>query len=94
MGRAWRAIAACTSSAEWRYWNCSGPEPFGGGRVHDGLVSHIDIYPTLCELLDVERRIAELEQVRTGLSKLIVACPGHGRAADCPILKALGGEDT
>lgn len=46
------------------------------------------------KLVDVERRIAELEKVRAGLSKLIAACPGHGRAADCPILKALGGEGT
>lgn len=28
-----------------------------------------------------------------GLATLIDACPGHGRAADCPILRALGGED-
>src|SRR5579859_5740836 len=33
------------------------------------------------KLTDVERRIAELEKVRMGLSKLIAACPGHGRAA-------------
>jgi MerR family copper efflux transcriptional regulator len=43
---------------------------------------------------DVERRIAELTRVRDGLSTLIEACPGHGRAADCPILQALGGEET
>jgi MerR family copper efflux transcriptional regulator len=46
------------------------------------------------KLADVERRIAELEKVRAGLATLIAACPGHGRAADCPILKALGGEDA
>ncbi len=46
------------------------------------------------KLTDVGRRIAELEKVRAALSKLIAACPGHGRAADCPILKALGGEDA
>ena len=45
------------------------------------------------KLADVEKRIAELERVRTGLSSLISACPGHGRAADCPILQALGGEE-
>jgi MerR family copper efflux transcriptional regulator len=45
------------------------------------------------KLADVEQRIAALERMRTGLSTLIEACPGHGRAADCPILKALGGED-
>jgi len=27
-----------------------GPGGFNGGHVRDGLVSHIDIYPTLCEL--------------------------------------------
>lgn len=34
-------------------------------------------------------RYGELERVRDGLSTLIAACPGHGRAADCPILQAL-----
>ncbi|MEA3179907.1 MAG: MerR family transcriptional regulator, copper efflux regulator [Gammaproteobacteria bacterium] len=46
------------------------------------------------KLLDVEARIAALERVRNGLAKLIAACPGHGRAADCPILKALTDEET
>jgi N-sulfoglucosamine sulfohydrolase len=32
-----------------------GPGGFAGGRVHDALVSHIDIYPTLCELVGIER---------------------------------------
>src|SRR3984893_10915990 len=41
------------------------------------------------KLVDVEARIAALERVREGLAKLIAACPGHGRAADCPILRAL-----
>jgi DNA-binding transcriptional MerR regulator len=45
------------------------------------------------KLDDVQARIAALEKVRDGLSSLIAACPGHGRAEDCPILKALGGED-
>jgi MerR family copper efflux transcriptional regulator len=45
------------------------------------------------KLADVEDRIASLERVRKGLANLIAACPGHGRAADCPILKALGQED-
>ena len=44
-------------------------------------------------LADIEERIASLERVRKGLAGLIAACPGHGRAADCPILKALGDED-
>jgi DNA-binding transcriptional MerR regulator len=46
------------------------------------------------KLADVEQRIAALEKVRDGLSNLIAACPGHGRAVDCPILKALGDEDA
>jgi Hg(II)-responsive transcriptional regulator len=46
------------------------------------------------KLADVERRIAELERVQEGLSRLIAACPGHGRALDCPILQALGAEDS
>jgi N-sulfoglucosamine sulfohydrolase len=32
-----------------------GPEPFNGGRVNDELVSHIDIYPTICDYLELER---------------------------------------
>ncbi len=46
------------------------------------------------KLADVERRITELESIRDGLRKLIAACPGHGRAEDCPILNALNEETT
>lgn len=45
------------------------------------------------KLADVEERIASLERIRKGLADLIAACPGHGHAADCPILKALGDEE-
>jgi len=45
------------------------------------------------KLDDIEQRMAALQRVRDGLTSLIAACPGHGRAADCPILKALDGED-
>lgn len=45
-------------------------------------------------LADVQERITALERVRDGLSRLIAACPGHGRAQDCPILKALGGDSV
>ncbi len=31
----------------------AGPVPFGGGRVSDALVSHLDLYPTLADLLGV-----------------------------------------
>lgn len=44
------------------------------------------------KLADVEQRITALERIRKGLVTLVAACPGHGRAADCPILNALGGE--
>jgi DNA-binding transcriptional MerR regulator len=42
---------------------------------------------------EVERKLADLGRVRSGLRKLIAACPGHGRAADCPILLALSQEN-
>ena len=45
------------------------------------------------KLADVEQRIAALQRVRQGLASLIEACPGHGDPTECPILKALGGED-
>lgn len=45
------------------------------------------------KLDDIARRIASLERVRQGLERLVSACPGHGRAADCPILKALGNDE-
>jgi MerR family transcriptional regulator, copper efflux regulator len=46
------------------------------------------------KLVDVRKRIAELERVRSALTDLVTACPGHGRAEECPILRALGGEDA
>jgi arylsulfatase A-like enzyme len=32
-----------------------GPGGFVGGKVSDGLVSHIDLFPTVCELLGIDR---------------------------------------
>jgi len=46
------------------------------------------------KLADVDRKIAALQKIREGLATLVAACPGHGRAADCPILQALGGEES
>ena len=46
------------------------------------------------KLADVDRRIEELQRVRKGLAELIAQCPGHGRAEDCPILRALGSEEA
>jgi N-sulfoglucosamine sulfohydrolase len=31
-----------------------GPGGFSGGKVYDALVSHIDLYPTICDLLEIE----------------------------------------
>jgi MerR family copper efflux transcriptional regulator len=45
------------------------------------------------KLVDVEAKIADLQRVRAGLSILVEACPGHGQASDCPILRALSVED-
>jgi len=44
------------------------------------------------KLEDIDARLADLHRVRDGLSQLIEACPGHGRAAECPILRALSTE--
>src|SRR5678815_1136440 len=44
------------------------------------------------KLVEVEERLAALTRVRDGLATLVATCPGHGRAADCPILRALGEE--
>jgi MerR family copper efflux transcriptional regulator len=44
------------------------------------------------KLEEVEQRLIALTRVRDGLATLVATCPGHGRAADCPILKALGEE--
>jgi N-sulfoglucosamine sulfohydrolase len=32
-----------------------GPGGFSGGKVCDSMISHIDVFPTLCDLLDIER---------------------------------------
>jgi arylsulfatase A-like enzyme len=32
-----------------------GPGGFSGGKVNDALVSHLDVYPTVCELAGIER---------------------------------------
>ncbi|HEX6396672.1 MAG TPA: MerR family transcriptional regulator [Steroidobacteraceae bacterium] len=44
------------------------------------------------KLADVQERLLALTRMRDGLATLVATCPGHGRAADCPILKALGEE--
>jgi arylsulfatase A-like enzyme len=32
-----------------------GPGGFSGGKVYDALVSHIDLFPTICDLLSIDR---------------------------------------
>ncbi len=32
-----------------------GPGGFSGGKVNDAMVSHLDLFPTICELLDIEK---------------------------------------
>jgi N-sulfoglucosamine sulfohydrolase len=32
-----------------------GPGPFGAGRVVDAMISHVDLFPTLCDLLEIPR---------------------------------------
>jgi len=44
------------------------------------------------KLADIDRRINQLQRIRAGLAELISECSGHGRAEDCPILRALGRE--
>jgi MerR family copper efflux transcriptional regulator len=40
------------------------------------------------KLQSVETKIAELERMREVLNELVTACPGHGDADHCPILRA------
>lgn len=46
------------------------------------------------KLEDVEDKLQALTRIRDGLKTLIAACPGHGRASECPILRALTGEEA
>jgi Hg(II)-responsive transcriptional regulator len=43
---------------------------------------------------DVQRRLGDLERIRTALEKLIAACPGHGALTHCTILDALDAVDV
>lgn len=45
-------------------------------------------------LAEIDARIRELQRIRRGLKSLVAACPGHGKLEACPILAALGGEET
>ena len=60
-------ICTCDHGIEFPYMKCNltdhgtgvmlimrGPGGFTGGRACDALVSHIDIFPTVCELLEID----------------------------------------
>src|SRR4051794_37940619 len=37
------------------YLMMRGPGGFGGGKICEAMVSHMDLYPTICELLNIEK---------------------------------------
>jgi len=69
-GLAENTLVICTTDhgIEFPYMKCNltdhgtgvmlimrGPGGFTGGKVSDALVSHIDIFPTICELLEIDK---------------------------------------
>lgn len=46
------------------------------------------------KIVDVELRIRQLEDVRNALQELVTCCEHTEAPAPCPILRALGGEQT
>jgi MerR family copper efflux transcriptional regulator len=46
----------------------------------------------MAKVEEVNRKIAELERVRSALEKVIASCPGHGALHSCSILEALDNE--
>ena len=71
------------------------------GEIHDLLAlttrrgrNMADVKRAATEKLEaVEHKLSELTRVRDGLRQLVVACPGHGDLAQCPIVAALSGEE-
>lgn len=45
------------------------------------------------KIAEVDRKLADLQQIRHTLVDLAAACDGHGTTDDCPILRALDGMD-
>ena len=45
-------------------------------------------------LAAIDQRILELQRVRDGLAQLVESCPGHGAPEQCPILRALSGDEV
>ncbi|MHB8248923.1 MAG: heavy metal-responsive transcriptional regulator [Acidithiobacillus sp.] len=46
------------------------------------------------KIAEIDAKISDLQQMRTGLAALSDLCPGHGPTAACPILAALLGDDV
>ncbi len=46
------------------------------------------------KLLDISRRIRDLERMKHGLERLNEQCHGRGPASECPILAALNAEEA
>ena len=46
------------------------------------------------KLEDIERRVAELQQMGQALERVAARCRGRGPTSECPILEVLGEEET
>ena len=58
-------------------------------RASAGDVKHL----TRAKIDDIERRIQDLERMKSALAALAESCPGHRTTtAECPILGALNGD--
>ena len=49
---------------------------------------------TAQKLAEIDRKIADLQRMRTVLAQQVDCCPGHGRVADCPILASLADAES
>ena len=38
------------------------------------------------KIIDIERRIADLDKIKASLQGLVAVCPGHGPLSGCPII--------
>ena len=45
------------------------------------------------KLADIDARIADLQEMRAELGRLVAACHGDGPAVACPIVAAIGAEE-
>jgi len=54
------------------------------GTTPERVRGHVD-----AKITDVEAKIAELERIRSALTRMAGACEVHGPLGDCPFLEAL-----